>query len=128
MNTLVIDIGGTKFSMAIFEQDHIVRRESRATDRAGGRAWMLAQIANIACAWQRDLKLDSCGIGFGGPVDFASQRVFKSTHVGGWSDILCATSLPTRSKSPPSWITTPTSARSARPSTALAEATRRSST
>jgi glucokinase len=86
MNTLVIDIGGTKFSMAIFEQDHIVRRESRATDRAGGRAWMLAQIANIACAWQRDLKLDSCGIGFGGPVDFASQRVFKSTHVGGWSD------------------------------------------
>jgi glucokinase len=86
MNTLSIDIGGTKFSMAIFEQDRIVRRESRATDRAGGRDWMLSQIAEIARAWQRDVKLDSCGVGFGGPVDFANQRVFKSTHVGGWSD------------------------------------------
>jgi glucokinase len=86
MHTLAIDIGGTKFSMAVFDQDRIVRRESRATDRAGGRDWMLSQIADVARAWQRDLKLDRCGIGFGGPVDFAGQRVFKSTHVGGWSD------------------------------------------
>ena len=85
MNTLAIDIGGTKFSMAVFEQDGIVRRESRATDRAGGRDWMLGQINDIGRAWQREWKLDSCGVGFGGPVDFASQRVFKSTHVGGWS-------------------------------------------
>jgi glucokinase len=86
MNTLAIDIGGTKFSMVVFDQDRIVRRESRATDRAGGRAWMLTQIADITRAWQRNLKLDHCGIGFGGPVNFANQRVFKSTHVGGWSD------------------------------------------
>jgi glucokinase len=86
MNTLAIDIGGTKFSMAVFEQSRMARRESKATDRAGGRDWMLAQIVDIARVWQRDLKLDSCGIGFGGPVDFARQRVFKSTHVGGWSD------------------------------------------
>src|ERR1700686_1334399 len=86
MNTLAIDIGGTKFSMAVFDQDRIVRRESRATDRAGGRDWMLAQIIDIARAWQRELKLACCGVGFGGPVDFANQRVFKSTHVGGWSD------------------------------------------
>jgi glucokinase len=64
----------------------MIRRESKATDRAGGRDWMLAQIVDIARAWQCELKLDSCGIGFGGPVDFARQRVFKSTHVGGWSD------------------------------------------
>ena len=86
MNTLAIDIGGTKFSMAVFDGDRMARRESRSTDRAGGRDWMLAQIAAIARAWQREWKLDSCGIGFGGPVDFAGQRVFKSTHVGGWSD------------------------------------------
>jgi glucokinase len=31
-----------------------------------------------------------CGIGFGGPVDFAAQRVVLSTHVGGWRDFdLC---------------------------------------
>jgi glucokinase len=85
VNTLAIDIGGTKFSMAVFDQDRMLRRESRATDRAGGRDWMLAQIADITRSWQQDLKLDRCGIGFGGPVDFTTQRVFKSTHVGGWS-------------------------------------------
>jgi glucokinase len=72
--------------MAVFDQDRMLCRESRATDRAGGRDWMLTQIADIARAWQRDLKLDHCGIGFGGPVNFTTQRVFKSTHVGGWSD------------------------------------------
>jgi glucokinase len=86
MNTLAIDIGGTKFSMAVFEQVRMIRRESRATDRAGGRDWMLAQIVEIARGWGRELKLECCGVGFGGPVDFARQRVFKSTHVGGWSD------------------------------------------
>jgi glucokinase len=86
MNTLAIDIGGTKYSMAVFDDSRMVRRESKSTDRAGGRDWMLSQIADTARAWQRDQKLDRCGIGFGGPVDFASQRVYKSTHVGGWSD------------------------------------------
>jgi glucokinase len=86
MKTLTIDIGGTKFSMAVFDGDRMIRRESKSTDRAGGPEWMLAQIVDIARGWQRELKLDSCGIGFGGPVDFARQRVFKSTHVGGWSD------------------------------------------
>ena len=38
---LAIDIGGTKFSMAVFEGERMVRRESRATDAAGGRQWML---------------------------------------------------------------------------------------
>ena len=86
MNTLAIDIGGTKFSMAAFEQDRMVRRESRATDREGGREWMLARIVEIARGWQSEMTFDRCGAGFGGPVDFARQRVFQSTHVGGWSD------------------------------------------
>src|SRR5581483_11810372 len=35
---LAIDIGGTKFSMAVFDAAGVmVRRESRATDDAGGR-------------------------------------------------------------------------------------------
>src|SRR5450631_4603605 len=81
---LAIDIGGTKFSMAVFDGDRMVRRESRATDAAGGRVWMLDQISEIATTWRRDCTLESCGIGFGGPVDFARQRVVLSTHVGGW--------------------------------------------
>jgi glucokinase len=84
--TLAVDIGGTKFSMAVFEGDRMVARESRATDREGGREWMLSQIADIGRSWRTSHGFNVCGIGFGGPVDFAAQRVALSTHVGGWTD------------------------------------------
>jgi glucokinase len=80
--TLAIDIGGTKFTVALFEGGRIVKRESRGTNREGGPEWMVAQIATLASGW----KFDRCGIGFGGPVDFAAQKVNLSTHVGGWRD------------------------------------------
>jgi glucokinase len=84
MKTLAIDIGGTKFSMAVFDGEQMVERESRPTDREGGPEWMIDQIASIASGWRK--KYDRCGIGFGGPVDFAEQRIALSTHVGGWSN------------------------------------------
>ncbi|HUS06548.1 MAG TPA: ROK family protein [Bryobacteraceae bacterium] len=86
MTVLAIDIGGTKFSMAVFDGDRMVERESRATEREGGRDWMLSQISGIAGAWQKRFPLQCCGIGFGGPVDYPAQRIALSTHVGGWSD------------------------------------------
>jgi glucokinase len=87
MTTLAIDIGGTKFSMAVFEPGpRLVDRESRSTDRAGGREWMLEQIRDVLHGWGRRHRFERCGIGFGGPVDFAAQRIAMSTHVGGWSD------------------------------------------
>ncbi len=87
MNTLAIDVGGTKFSMAVFDGDEkIVARETRRTDREGGRDWMLDQITTIGRAWKRLFHIEGCGIGFGGPVQFEQQRVALSTHVGGWAD------------------------------------------
>ena len=86
MNTLAVDIGGTKFAVALFEGDKMIRRESRPTDREGARDWMLQQVVGIAREWKRELSFDRCGIGFGGPVDFGDQRVAFSTHIGGWND------------------------------------------
>jgi len=86
MSTLAIDVGGTKFSMAVFEERRLVERESQATDREGGREWMLASIAAVIEKWNARHRFDCCGIGFGGPVDFERQRVALSTHVAGWSD------------------------------------------
>jgi glucokinase len=86
MNTLAVDIGGTKFAVALFEGDKLIRREARPTDRDGARDWMLQQVAGIAREWKREVPFDRCGIGFGGPVDFAEQRVAFSTHIGGWND------------------------------------------
>ncbi|HLK19376.1 MAG TPA: ROK family protein [Bryobacteraceae bacterium] len=86
MSTLAIDVGGTKFSMAVFERGQMLDRASRATDREGGREWMLGQITGIARTWAPQYKFERCGIGFGGPVEFERQRIALSTHVGGWSD------------------------------------------
>jgi glucokinase len=83
MNILAIDIGGTKFSLALFDGDRIIARESRPTRREGGPEWMLAEIEKIVRTWS---SVDRCGIGFGGPVDFARQRIALSTHVAGWQD------------------------------------------
>ena len=84
MNTLAIDIGGTKFTVALFEDVRMTRRESRATDREGGHGWMLEQIETIWHAWKPQAALHRCGIGFGGPVDFERQQTVLSTHAGGW--------------------------------------------
>lgn len=85
MKALAIDIGGTKFTMALFEGGTMVRRESRTTDRDGGRAWMVEQIARIGEEWRCRGQIDAVGVGFGGPVNFSTQQVVLSTHVGGWS-------------------------------------------
>lgn len=87
MNTLAVDIGGTKFTLAIFEDDRMVRREQRATDAEGGGPWMLSQLDALVREWRKDFRFDRCGIGFGGPVRFAEQQVALSTHVGGWKDV-----------------------------------------
>lgn len=86
MKTLAIDIGGTKFTAAVFEDGRRIERESRATDRDGGRAWMLDQITALIERWNESYHFNRCGIGFGGPVDFQRQRVIQSTHVAGWND------------------------------------------
>ncbi len=91
--TLAIDIGGTKFSMAVFHGDRMVERITRATDREGGREWMLSQIESVAHEWSQAHSFDPCGVGFGGPVDFASQTVALSTHVGGWQNFPLASHL-----------------------------------
>jgi glucokinase len=86
VKTLAIDVGGTKFTIAMFDGDQMIRRESQATDREGGRDWMLPQLGDLIRDWKRQSRIDRCGIGFGGPVSFAAQRVVMSTHAGGWSD------------------------------------------
>ena len=86
MKILAVDVGGTKFGLALFDGDRLARRETHPTNREGARDWMLDQVVAIAREWKREFPFTRCGIGFGGPVDFARQRVAFSTHVGGWND------------------------------------------
>jgi glucokinase len=86
VRTLAIDIGGTKFTVGAFDGDRLMARETRSTDRNGGPRSMLGAIREIYSKWVRELDFrpTACGIGFGGPVDFRTQTVTLSTHVGGW--------------------------------------------
>lgn len=88
MRVLAVDVGGTKFTLAGFDDDRLVLRESRSTSREGGPEWMFSQIEEIYSGWRkrRRFQPQACGIGFGGPIDFTSQTVRMSTHVGGWAD------------------------------------------
>src|SRR3989442_232357 len=86
MNTLAVDIGGTKFSAAPFESDKMIRREFRPPHPPDAPGSMLQEVVGIARAWKREASFECCGIGFGGPVDFGDQRVAFSTHIGGWND------------------------------------------
>lgn len=86
MITLAIDIGGTKFTMCVFSDGKMIERETGTTDREGGRDWMLNQIARLGNAWKKQHNFERCAVGFGGPVDYAVQKVSLSTHVEGWSN------------------------------------------
>jgi glucokinase len=86
MSTLAIDVGGTKFSVAVFEGKRMLERAVHGTDREGGREWMLTSIEAVIKTLASRHRFDCCGIGFGGPVDFERQRVVLSTHAPGWSD------------------------------------------
>jgi glucokinase len=83
-DTLAIDIGGTNFSIAIFEGTTLIGKLSHPTDRTAGPRGMLNQIERMLKVLWHDAAIDGCGIGFGGPVDFRAQKIIASTHVDGW--------------------------------------------
>jgi glucokinase len=87
-NVLAVDIGGTHFRSGLFdEQGQRLSLVEGDTDREAGRDWMLNQLA----ARCRDLMaksgapVTSCGLSFGGPVDFRRKTV-TSVHSSGWHD------------------------------------------
>jgi glucokinase len=86
MHTLAIDIGGTKLTVGVFRDKVLIERATCVTNREGGPSWILNQIETLTAGWVSMFGIQACGIGFGGPVDFRSQRVICSTHVGGWDN------------------------------------------
>ena len=77
---------GDEITVAAFSGDQLILRESRSTDRSGGPVALFSEVERIFTGWRNKHGFipDSCGIGFGGPVDFPSQTVTLSTHVEGW--------------------------------------------
>ncbi|MEJ2006698.1 MAG: ROK family protein [Acidobacteriota bacterium] len=86
INVLAVDIGGTHFRVALFDTEgHRLLLSEGETETAGGRGWMLGEIQDRAreLIERADDPVRTCGVSFGGPVDFKRQRV-SSMHVPGW--------------------------------------------
>lgn len=87
-NVIAVDVGGTNFRLGLFDQGGRSLRVSEGeTLRSGGRDWMLQQLLERSrtCMEKTDCPVTSCGVSFGGPVDYERQRV-HSIHVPGWED------------------------------------------
>jgi glucokinase len=85
MTALLIDIGGTKCSIASASSPgdfiELVTAEYETPEK------ILAQLALYADDLiAKDKSIERVGISFGGPFDFANQKVKRSVHVSGWED------------------------------------------
>jgi glucokinase len=85
MTALLLDIGGTKCSIAsggdLETVQELVTAEYKTPDK------ILTQLATFASdLMAKDTSIDRVGISFGGPFDFANQKVKRSVHVSGWED------------------------------------------
>ncbi len=87
---LAVDIGGTNYTLALGTRDgRILERTTGSTDRSGGAQWMIERVLMVGrrLIASSPEAVTACGISFGGPVDFACQRIVNSTHVAGWDNL-----------------------------------------
>jgi glucokinase len=85
MTALLLDIGGTKCSIAsagnLENVIELVTADYKTPEN------ILAQLAlHAAKLMAKDSTIDRVGISFGGPFDFANQKVKRSVHVSGWEE------------------------------------------
>lgn len=88
-SVLCIDIGGTKIRLAVVV-DHSIRRRVEAMRAQLGEAeQVVAYIKKTGAALiqESNVPIRACGVGFGGPVDFAGQKLNRSMHVAGWEGV-----------------------------------------
>jgi glucokinase len=84
---LAIEIGGTKLQLcAGTGEGRIVDRRRFLVDRELGAEGIRAQIAQALPELLAQWQPAAIGVGYGGPVDWRTGRIWKSYHIAGWSD------------------------------------------
>ncbi|MEP6668815.1 MAG: ROK family protein [Chthoniobacter sp.] len=84
---VAIEIGGTKLQLCVgTAEGSIVDRRRFLVDRERGAEGIREQIAQgvpeLIAKWQPA----AIGVGYGGPVDWRTGRIWRSYHIAGWSD------------------------------------------
>lgn len=80
-----IEIGGTKLQVVLGDENaNILRRFRFAVDQSAGADGIRKHI-EAALRKSEAGTLDGIGVGFGGPVDHTTGKIWTSYHIEGWS-------------------------------------------
>lgn len=80
-----VEIGGTKIQVVLgTPAGKILERRRFVVDRDAGAGGIQKQILEGLGELQKIKPFGSMGVGFGGPIDWKTGRVFKSHHIKGW--------------------------------------------
>lgn len=84
---LAIEIGGSKLQLCLgLANGRIVKRVRLAVNRAHGAEGIREQIAEAWPGLPKQTRPVAVGVGYGGPVDRKTGRIWRSYHIAGWSD------------------------------------------
>ena len=80
-----VEIGGTKIQVVLgTPSGEILQKRSFAVSREAGAAGIQKQILLELTELRKKRRFSAIGVGFGGPIDWKTGRIFKSHHISGW--------------------------------------------
>jgi glucokinase len=83
---LGIEIGGTKLQLVLGdEQKQILKRFRFVVDLSAGAEGIRHHIQETLTELKSE-PIKAIGVGFGGPIDRFTGKIWKSYHINGWSD------------------------------------------
>ena len=84
---LAIEIGGSKLQLCLGNAAGEIRERRRfVVERERGAEGIRARIAEVLPELIAPGQPAAIGVGYGGPVDWRTGRIWKSYHIAGWSD------------------------------------------
>ncbi|HEY0740904.1 MAG TPA: ROK family protein [Chryseosolibacter sp.] len=85
-NVLGIEIGGTKLQLIITDENLNTLKSFRfAVDKSARAEGIRTAIESVVPQAQA-LHVKRVGVGFGGPIDRITGKIFTSYHISGWTD------------------------------------------
>jgi len=83
---LGLEIGGTKLQLVVGDESlRVLQRERLSVEPSRGGAGIRQQIEERLPQLLRAHRVQSVGVGFGGPVDWRTGRIARSHQIAGWS-------------------------------------------
>src|SRR5262245_4546998 len=86
MHLLGIEIGGSKLQLVVGDASATIRERRRLTvDPAKGGDGIRQHIERVLPELLSAHRVEAIGVGFGGPVDWRTGKIFRSHQIEGWS-------------------------------------------